>query len=476
MIKNEREYKITKSQLRKFQDAYTLLQNQQKNDEIIEIEKEALFSQIKEIEEEIVDYENLANGRINNLDISDISQLPQILIKARILSGLTQKELADKLSLKEQQIQKYETTEYCSASFKRLQEVLNVLNLEMQEFSFFKEELISIDSVFNKLKKIGVDLNAIKRLLSREKSIQLRNPKSMSEFSRFQIIKILSNIFKINIKILLDENASITSPCLAFSGGFKLPERVNKQKLNTYLYIAHYLSLLVLQSTKSLQTKIKKESAIEARNNILESYGKIDLESITNYIWSKGIAILPLDDSGYFHGLAWKFNNRHIIIIKQKTTSESRWQFDLLHEYWHVCNEEDSDDFQIIDFNEEFEYMKNSEKEIAAHSFAANVLLNDKSEELVEECVAIAKGRIEFLKSSVKKISEKKSVDCGALSNYLAFRMSLQGINWWATAQALQPTTTSPFDIVRETLVNNMDVDSLNDLDKELLLGFLYKE
>jgi transcriptional regulator with XRE-family HTH domain len=47
--------------------------------------------------------------------------------------GLTQKQLAELVGLKEQQIQRYEETEYASASFSRMQEIISALGLEVKE-------------------------------------------------------------------------------------------------------------------------------------------------------------------------------------------------------------------------------------------------------------------------------------------------------------------------------------------------------
>lgn len=56
-----------------------------------------------------------------------ISKLPEALISERKKLGLTQKELAERLGLKEQQIQRYEATRYQSASLNRLLEIAEAL-------------------------------------------------------------------------------------------------------------------------------------------------------------------------------------------------------------------------------------------------------------------------------------------------------------------------------------------------------------
>ncbi len=56
-----------------------------------------------------------------------IESLPEMLLEERKRAGLTQRELAEKLGIKEQQVQRYEATRYQSASLQRLCEVAKVL-------------------------------------------------------------------------------------------------------------------------------------------------------------------------------------------------------------------------------------------------------------------------------------------------------------------------------------------------------------
>ena len=60
-------------------------------------------------------------------------ELPAALIKARIAAGLSQKDLAERLGLKEQQVQKYEATDYTSASLERVRAVIRALGVSVKE-------------------------------------------------------------------------------------------------------------------------------------------------------------------------------------------------------------------------------------------------------------------------------------------------------------------------------------------------------
>jgi HTH-type transcriptional regulator/antitoxin HigA len=74
------------------------------------------------------------------LKAQSLAELPGILIRARIAQGLSQRELAGKLGLKEQQIQRYEAEEYSTANVLRLAEVANALDLNISEVAELRQD------------------------------------------------------------------------------------------------------------------------------------------------------------------------------------------------------------------------------------------------------------------------------------------------------------------------------------------------
>ena len=132
MIKNERQYKITKAQADRF--SQTLKRLEMNTDEgqrvhplIAKARRDAVRSQLVDLEKELAEYEALKKGEFRMDGLNVVAGLPDVLIKARIAQGLTQKELAERMGLKEQQIQKYEASDYASASFARIREVADAL-------------------------------------------------------------------------------------------------------------------------------------------------------------------------------------------------------------------------------------------------------------------------------------------------------------------------------------------------------------
>ena len=137
MIKNERQYRITKAQADRFSRTLDGLRQRSRETEehplIAKAQEDALGSQLADLEEELREYETLKAGGFPMDDLGAVAGLATALIKARIAQGLSQKDLADRLGLKEQQIQRYEATDYGSASLARIQEVASALIAETGE-------------------------------------------------------------------------------------------------------------------------------------------------------------------------------------------------------------------------------------------------------------------------------------------------------------------------------------------------------
>ncbi len=134
MIKNERQYAITKAQADKLAQALERLSKNPAKGEPIhpllrKAEAEALRSQLADLRAELADYEALRCGQRTELALASWDDLPRALIQARIAAGLSQQDLAKKLKLKEQQIQRYEATDYASASLARLRQVIRALGI-----------------------------------------------------------------------------------------------------------------------------------------------------------------------------------------------------------------------------------------------------------------------------------------------------------------------------------------------------------
>jgi len=57
------------------------------------------------------------------LELNSLKDLPEALIRARTASGLSEKQLAARLGMKDQQLQRWESTRYAGISLDRIQAV-----------------------------------------------------------------------------------------------------------------------------------------------------------------------------------------------------------------------------------------------------------------------------------------------------------------------------------------------------------------
>jgi HTH-type transcriptional regulator / antitoxin HigA len=157
MIFSDRQYAVSKEQVAKLGDALSKVRSDsQKHERLRTIESKALQSQIADIERELADYDLLKSGAVEFAESYALSDLPRVLIQARIAQGLSQTELAERLNMKPQQIQRYEATEYMSASLSRLIELANELKVRVSQ-SFVGASTHTQNSLFSWSNATDVD-------------------------------------------------------------------------------------------------------------------------------------------------------------------------------------------------------------------------------------------------------------------------------------------------------------------------------
>ncbi len=448
MIRNERQYRITKARIEEFERALADFSSRTGTDA-----EEKLWINVQ-----------------------------HALVKARIALGLTHKELADRLGLKEQQIQRYEATDYAGASLERIQQIMKALGLKLSSGVFLPVAAATLSEVFKNTKAVGLPREFVQeRILPDRLRSTLRAGFSVDDKeTEMWAIEAASRVGRVfnwpTENILAGAPLSMRDDVLA-EARFKVPARTDQQFFAAYTVYAHYLALILLQCTPHI--KSSPEIPIDAdvlRAAVSDAQGRITLDSVLAYCWDRlGIPVLPLSDSGAFHGACWRLKGRNVIVLKQRTSSYARWIIDLLHEIWHLGNRPVNEDVAVVepeviakDAPSDF-----IDEEAEATDFAGEVALGGRAEELAEECVRVAHGKLEWLKNAVVSVAKEQNVAVDLLANYMAYRLSLQGENWWGAAQNLQPHKDDPWRIARDFAIIRANFENVNPIDKELLLQAL---
>lgn len=470
MIKNDRQYRIVKARAERLAQLAKDLQEKPRGDDAarVELELRAVQSEIARMSFELLDYEGLKSGRGQVGSAESLEDIPRLLIRARIARGLTQADLAESLGLKEQQIQRYEATDYESASLARLKEVAQALDVTLLDGSSTEEPLPSVSKLLGFLESQGLPRDFVKTRLAPT----ALDAKTNSPISVLSLASRIGRVFGHDVPdFSLAASPGLVSSEPLLVGAFKTGRRSQETKLTAYAAYAHYLALQTLRATPRLPLKPSPDTPATLRSMIAERGGSF--EATVSCAWDLGIPVLPLADSGAFHGAYWRHQGRGVVVLKQRHRKVAIWWFDLLHELRHAAEEPNEPDRERIELSPTAQERRQSVEEQAANDFAAEVLFGDVAERLITLVMAKSQGKPALFKRTVELVARRENVDVGALAYYVAHAAQAHGIDWWGTATALQAGDRDPWMICRDEYLARVDLSLLDRMDQELVLRAL---
>ena len=135
MILNEHQYKITRTHVRRFRQAIEELESDPPSDPDIhplapQVECAAMDSMQETLQGEMDEYDHLKSSGPLVIEVDAFGDLAYGFIKARIACGLSQQNLAERMNLETQQIQRYESDGHLSASYSHVCEAAEVIRKE----------------------------------------------------------------------------------------------------------------------------------------------------------------------------------------------------------------------------------------------------------------------------------------------------------------------------------------------------------
>jgi len=137
MITNERQYKMSKKELEKFESAHAAAlvaaPSPGVHPRLHQAMQEGLASQVDDLRSQIKRYEALKAGEVGGAVLTSIVALLPTLIEARIAAGLTQLALSKLLGVAEQQVQRWEATAYAGVSVENVQAIADAVGLSVRE-------------------------------------------------------------------------------------------------------------------------------------------------------------------------------------------------------------------------------------------------------------------------------------------------------------------------------------------------------
>ncbi len=487
MIRNERQYRITSRQRQMLADALegVAVRRRQlgeargladRNNLVrFELEQASIEGQLSDLDILLREYEQLQAGARDRVRITSLDQLPTALVQARIAAGLTQRDLAERLGLKEQQIQRYEAEDYASTSLSRIEEVRSALGVEIDAGIQLPVVGSPLQLLKRRLRKLGLDRSVIDQRIMRDVGDFASPAKALAAAER------ASRVLGLTVQQLLSADDSI--PALATTARFKAPANASAKAIDAYSRYAEGLADIVLRATAAMPEPRVPAAAQETREGINAILAQLAdssddalssaalFEAALQYLFRHGVPVVALRDPGAFHGACFTADGRSVIVLKQTTDSAARWVNDLLHETGHLRSQDRGTTRTWIELGEIKTWNEDPEEQ-RANDFAADVLFEGRPGPVLEACLARSSGSVERLKRVVPEVALQADVPVDVLANYVAYQLSGRGINWWPTAAGMQQEQ-APWRTVTDILIKHLDFTLLDAVERAVLLDAL---
>lgn len=135
IIRNKKQYTSTLKQLQSLlddmKDTESVLKQNPENIQL-KLQLSTFKKGYKKLENILDEYKRLTSEQLSSLTFDSLKDdMNKAIISFRIASGISQKELAKEMYIQEQQIQRYEQNDYLSASFERILQLLDVLEVQI---------------------------------------------------------------------------------------------------------------------------------------------------------------------------------------------------------------------------------------------------------------------------------------------------------------------------------------------------------
>ena len=140
MILSKEQYERTNLQIEKFTNRISqleLIDQTDSNKDLLTIQLSGLRSQLEDLFSQTRAFDMLFSGPAPSYEISDVSELPGILIKARISSKMSQEMFAKAIGLPLRDFKKLEEDKYTRADLSLLKIIIEELKID-RKFDFPK--------------------------------------------------------------------------------------------------------------------------------------------------------------------------------------------------------------------------------------------------------------------------------------------------------------------------------------------------
>ncbi len=134
MIKNDHQREVTLEWVERFKRNLELAEadtNPATHPKLRQARIDAYRSQIVTFRQELAEYDALKAGGPLDFHALNISELPRLLIRARIAAGISEAEFAQQLDMTEREVHRLEDFEYAEADLDLLERAAAALGIKL---------------------------------------------------------------------------------------------------------------------------------------------------------------------------------------------------------------------------------------------------------------------------------------------------------------------------------------------------------
>jgi HTH-type transcriptional regulator / antitoxin HigA len=129
MIKSDAQRDRTRAQIEGFRRALAKADEEKPGKRSAAI-RGSYESMIRQLEDELREYDELKSGVLNLPQVERLSQIAPFIARIRIAKGVSQSELARRLGVSKQVISRYEESDYQTVAIARLEEILDAIGIK----------------------------------------------------------------------------------------------------------------------------------------------------------------------------------------------------------------------------------------------------------------------------------------------------------------------------------------------------------
>lgn len=456
MIATENQYKVTSRKLNKLRQALHDLEYVSDVEPMfLKAQTLSLTETMQELEEQMSEYEALRSGSVAEISLNSLADLPKALVKARVARGFSQSELAGMLGMRPQQVQRWESEEYASASFASLARIASALKLDMSHIVHLNDRP-AYDP--KELRRALADAGLPSSVL--DDRILPRRLLSRLDLFVDEVDARLRKLFAFGLREAL-HHRDFAPTALQF----KLPRNAKQVRTRAYAAYLEGLCPIIAKTIRRKPATISED--FEDLHEQLFFYGQ-NLESAVEACWEMGIGVISLDDKIAFNGACWRRNGRAVIMLRNTGTEESRALFDLIHELYHLITTKG--DFALVEAEETSPDRRDSLDEQRANRFAAEVLTRGRFAHVLADVYGRSHGNVSALGDAASAVANDEGLQIGIVANLVAGSVD-QGAStrtWWAAARKLQEPG-DPWRTVRDVFIRNAEFDRLDRVEVDLI-------